>query len=258
VNRTPAELLAIAQQAVQIGHDHILNTSPHEVRAKTDRDYVTDLDVRIERETRAFLAARTPEFGFFGEEEGPANSPADNAYTWILDPIDGTSNFVHGIPLCAVSLALLHHDEPTVAAVDLPFFNWQYTATKGGGAHRNGHPIHASTTTHLAKAIVSIGDYATGEDAEAKNARRLALTAKLAATVERVRMFGSAAIDLCWAAEGRTDACIILSNNPWDTAPGALIAREADLEVTDLDGNPHRIDSSTIIAHSPAIKTNII
>lgn len=251
--RDTAELLDIAQAATAIGAAHITAGRPLDVRVKGDRDSVTEVDVRIEREIRAYLHERTPEIGFLGEEEGRQPGDVDSNRVWTLDPIDGTSNFVHGVPLCAVSLALVCDEEPTIAAIDIPFLGLRYTAAKGQGARRNGTQLAVSRTAQLRRAMVSIGDYAVGKQATEKNARRLRLTTLLAENVERVRMFGAAAIDLAWVAEGRTDATIILSNKPWDTAAGILLAREAGARVTDANGSPHTFKSAETIAAGPGI-----
>jgi myo-inositol-1(or 4)-monophosphatase len=208
------ELLTIAQEAVEIGRKLMATSGPGKIHEKGDRDLVTDLDLQIQREIRANLEKATPDFDFLGEEQGGGTLDQAADYVWVLDPIDGTSNFAHGIPLCATQLALVHRGEPIVAVIAAPFLELRYHATKSGGAFCNGRPIHASTTTDLNRAIVSIGDYAVGPNAAEKNQRRLAVTKVLAENVERVRMFGSAAFDLAWVAEGRTDACVILANKP--------------------------------------------
>lgn len=251
--RDTAELLDIARTATAIGAAHITVGRPLDIRAKGDRDSVTEVDVRIEREIRAYLHERTPEIGFLGEEEGQRPGTAGSNCVWTLDPIDGTSNYVHGVPLCAVSLALVCNEEPTVAAIDMPFLGLRYTAAKGHGAFRDKTRLTASRTTELRHATVSIGDYAVGEQAAEKNARRLRLTTLLAENVERVRMFGAAAIDLAWVAEGRTDATVILSNKPWDTAAGIVLAREAGALTLDANGQPHTFKSGETIAVAPGI-----
>jgi myo-inositol-1(or 4)-monophosphatase len=249
-------MLAVAQQAVQIGSELILTSVPHEVRTKGDRDIVTDVDVKIEQEIRSYLRQATPNIGFLGEEEGQVPD-ANQETVWTLDPIDGTSNFAHRIPLCAVSLALVSEHLPLVAAIALPYLDLQYHAVRGGGAFVNDEKIHTSRTSDLAKAIISIGDYAVGTNAQEKNKPRLRLTALLAERIERVRMFGSAAIDLVWVAEGRTDATVILANKPWDTAAGVLIAREAGAVVTDAHGQPHTFASAATIAASPGVADDL-
>jgi myo-inositol-1(or 4)-monophosphatase len=247
------DLLTIAQEAVEIGYKLMTTADMGEVHQKGDRDLVTDLDLRIQRDVRAFLEQATPDFDFLGEEQGGGALDESAEYVWALDPIDGTSNFTHGIPLCASQLALVHRGEPIVSVIVAPFLNLHYHATKGGGAFRNSMAIHVSTTTNLRRAVVSIGDYATGPNAAKKNRRRLALTKHLAENVERVRMFGTAALDLAFVAEGRTDACIILANKPWDTAAGVLLVREAQGIVMDSSKRPHNFKSANTIATSKAL-----
>lgn len=249
-------MLDIATRAVGIGADMLVGARPKTVRLKGDRDYVTDLDVAIEERIRSELEAATPGFSFLGEET--AEWRAGGEYRWVLDPIDGTSNFVHGIPLCAVSLALLCGSTTVLAAIAAPFLGQTYRAALGEGAFVDGEVVRASGVEQLSEAVVSIGDYAVGTDAAAKNTERLAVTAALAGHVERVRMLGSAALDLAWVAHGRTDACVILGNKPWDTAAGVLLAREAGAVVNDREGRRHSLGSRTTVGcASPALSTNI-
>ena len=253
-----AELVTIAQQAVGLGYDLVKNTTPTKIRLKGDRDVVTEVDLTVEKEVRAFLAHMTPHIEFLGEEEGGQSALLEAQHVWTLDPIDGTSNFAHGLPLCAISLALVRHGEPVVAAIVAPFLGLRYHAAKDQGAFGNGTQLQASKTTDLSQAIASIGDYAVGPNAPEKNKRRLRLTALLAERVERIRMFGSAALDLAWVAEGRTDATLILSNKPWDTAAGVLLAREAGAQVIDCSGAPHDFRSLETIAVTPGIADSLL
>lgn len=251
-------LADVARKAVRIGHELIKTARPETVTEKTDRDTFTDVDVRIEHEIRAYLAEATPDIGFVGEEEGRSAAAADSTYVWGLDPIDGTSNFVHGVPLCAVSLALSQGDRTVVAAISLPYLELHYSATLGGGAFVNGKRLEASKAVELSKSIVAIGDYALGDDSAEKNSQRIALTAALAARVERVRMFGSAAHDFVWLAEGRTDGAVVLSNKELDLAAGVLIAREAGAVVIDSAGLPHTRASANTIAAAPGIADQLL
>jgi myo-inositol-1(or 4)-monophosphatase len=252
----PIDTLAtIARDAVALGVDLVRNATPHQVTEKSDRDTVTDVDFKVEQEIRAHLHRLTPEIGFLGEEEG---SSGDTELTWTLDPIDGTSNFAHGLPLCAVSLALVQDGRPIVAETVAPFLDLRYSAVSGGGSFVNGQRMRASRTSELSKAIVSIGDYAVGEGAAQKNEQRIRLTALLAERVERVRMFGSAALDLAWVAEGRTDAAVILANKPWDTAAGVLLAREAGALVLDSAGEQHSFSSAETIVTCSGITDSVL
>lgn len=252
-----ARMLDIAREAVSIGADLLRTSTPHLIRAKSDRDTVTDVDVKIEQEIQAYLLRATPGIGFLGEEHGQAPE-SNHQIVWTLDPIDGTSNFAHGVPLCAVSLALVSQHQPVVATITAPFLGLRYYAIKNAGAFVNGERMHTSRTGELRQAVVSVGDYAVGVNAVSKNKRRLEITALLAEQAERVRMFGSAALDLAWVAEGRTDATVIMANKPWDTAAGTLLAREAGAVVTDARGDQHTFNSSETIAISPGIASELL
>lgn len=163
------ELLTIAHEAADIGSRMMTTQAPGTVSAKGDRDYVTELDVRIQHAIRDHLHQAAPSIDFLGEEDGGGALDETTEYVWVLDPIDGTSNFAHGIPLCATSLALVHRGEPVIGVVTAPFLGLRYHATKDSSAYCNNQPIHASNTTDLRRAIVSIGDYATGPGAIEKN-----------------------------------------------------------------------------------------
>lgn len=249
-------LLAAAFQAMDTAADLAKHHKAGIAHAKGDRDMVTDLDIEIERAVRTRLEQDAPDVAFLGEEESPASSTTD--LTWALDPIDGTANLVHGLPLYAVSLALVHEDRPLLGIIDLPMLGHRYWAVQGQGAWLDGKRIHVSKRDRLADAMVTIGDYAVGNNAAAKNRLRLNITAELADRVLRIRMLGSAAIDLTWLAEGKTDACILLSNKPWDTAAGVVIATEAGAQVVDLDGSTHTMRSKAAIGAAPGLINEII
>ena len=242
-----ADLLAAAEDAVDTARQLVLQRTLGQVRAKDDRDFVSDLDVAVERTVRTLLRSRTPDVGFLGEEEGWSDLSIGSRY-WVLDPIDGTTNLLKSIPLCAISIALIEGDRATVGVVDAPFLATRYTAIKGHGAYSAGQRLGVNTTERIEDAVVAFGDYAVGHGAETKNRLRFAVAEQLAVTVQRVRMFGSAALDLAWVAEGKLDASVILSNNPWDTAAGALLAREAGARVVDATGHDHTVRSAATIA----------
>ncbi|QLQ39498.1 inositol monophosphatase family protein [Micromonospora robiginosa] len=249
------DLLPIATEAVRRATDAMRHGSPGSLTFKGDRDVASELDFAIEHDARVFLATETPEIGFLGEEYG-MSGPTE--LQWILDPIDGTANFVRALPLCGVSLALAYKRHPVLGIIHLPFLHSLYAAVEGGGAYANGKHLKVSSTNAIRDAIVAIGDYATEPDADAKNRLRLALTAQLASKAYRIRMTGSAALDLAWLAQGRLDAALTLSNHPWDVAAGTLIAREAGAEVVDGDGTSHGWHSKFTLAVSPALTGDIL
>lgn len=253
-----ARLVDIASAAVDRAVQLVRTNAPGAVYAKGDRDMVTELDLSIEREVRAFLSRATPDIGFLGEEEGSSADLSGAQYRWVLDPIDGTSNLAHGIPLFAVSLGLVRGQHSVLGVIDVPLLGERFQAVEGGGATLNGTSITRTDRATLAEAIVSIGDYAVGQHAAERNRERLALTELLAARVERVRMFGSAAIDLAWVACGRLDASIMLSNKPWDTAAGVAIAREAGAIVSEIDGTAHTAMSQGVVSASALLHDDLI
>jgi myo-inositol-1(or 4)-monophosphatase len=250
------DLLAVACDAVDAAREIFLTRSPGSLTAKGDRDMASEVDYAIERRLAALLEEKTPTLGFLGEEGSDRSAAAE--LRWTLDPVDGTVNFVHGSPLCGISLGLLRGSTPVLGVVDLPLLGLRYTATEDGGAYRDGRRLAVSEVATLDEAVVAIGDYAVGVNAVEKNRTRLAITERLAASAQRVRMHGSAAIDLAWLAEGRIDGVAIMSNKPWDTAAGAIIAREAGARIVDVDGSPHTSASRATIAANPALLPDLL
>lgn len=249
-------LLQTAVEATTRASELIRQRDAGSLTAKGERDFTSEADYEVERDLRAFLADATPSIGFLGEEGGA--SGATGALQWILDPIDGTVNFARGLPLCGVSLALVEGDQPILGVIELPLLGCRYEAMRDGGAYRNGKPIHVSSVAHLRDAVVAVGDYAVGENADERNVARLAVTALLARNALRVRMLGSAAVDLAWLADGKVDAAVTLSNKPWDTSAGAIIAREAGAAVVDLDGSDHTTRSRATVAVAPNLLQEVL
>jgi myo-inositol-1(or 4)-monophosphatase len=255
VTPDPRELLPVAHAAIDAAVNLIRGSQAATVTVteKADRDLVSDVDIAVERAVREYLHQATPDIGFLGEEEGGPDDPG-TGWIWALDPIDGTSNFAHGIPLCATSLALMRDGLPVLGVIDAPFLGERFHAAQGQGAWSGDRRLAASGTTALHEAIVAIGDYATGPGAARKNETQLAATVQLTPRVHRIRMLGTAALDLAWVAAGRLDASITFSNEPWDTAAGVIIAREAGAAITDSDGTLHALASTaTIAAAAPLI-----
>lgn len=254
---TLSELLPVAIEAVDRASEMIREQAPGIVTMKSDRNPASEVDYAVERVTREFLLAAAPGVGFIGEEDGRYGD-ADAKLAWALDPVDGTVNFIAGLPLCGVSLGLVIEGRPAIGVVDLPFLGERYSAVAGLGAYCNSIKIAASTVNNLQDTVVSLGDYAVGANATAKNADRIKITRALADRVQRVRMLGSAAIDLVWVAAGRLGASVMLANKPWDTTAGVLIAREAGALVLDLHGHEHVLDSTATIAVAPGIADEFV
>ena len=198
----------------------------------TATDVVTAADRAVERETIAALRACRPHDAFLGEESGRV--AGDGGVRWILDPIDGTVNYLYGIPLYAVSLAA-EVDGVVVAGVVVNAATGdEWTATRGGGAYREGRRLAGSRVTDLDQALLATG---FGYDA-ARRRHQAQVLARLLEHVRDVRRMGAAAIDLCMAAEGTVDMYYEKGLNIWDYAAGGLVATEAGLLVTGLSGAP--------------------
>ena len=253
---TTATLVQIAHEAIDAASELARTHPPGVLTPKGDRDYASEVDFTIERTVRAFLRSRTPSIVFVSEEENA--KPDDVAEWWTLDPIDGTVNFAHSLPLCGISLALIRDTRPVLGVIDLPFLGARYWAAQAEGAYRDQSELRVRDVNHLDDAVLAIGDYAVGPGADQKNRARLNLTQLLAARALRVRMLGSAAVDLAWLAEGKVDASMTLSNRPWDVAAGVILAREAGAAVVDQDGSTHTTDSAATIAASPGIRDELL
>lgn len=253
------QLLATAQAAVRMAVEHI-QTHPHtQVRDKSDRDLVTDTDLTVEHLVRQLLAAATPTIAFLGEETGAyAGTDDTQDRRWVLDPIDGTTNFAHGLPLYAVALGLIQDHEPVLGVVGLPALDRCYWATRGGGAYRDTTRLRVASTATLATALVAISDYGTGRVGPDRDLVSAAIDHDLSRAARGVRRLGSAAVELCLVAEGSLDASITIGNQPWDTAAGAIIAREAGAILMDADGSSHTTRSCCAIACTPGLRTAVL
>jgi myo-inositol-1(or 4)-monophosphatase len=192
-------------------------------------DLVTEQDRRSEALIRAAIRKRFPDHGFFGEEGGGSRQAE---FVWYVDPIDGTTNFVHGLPGFSVSVALVHRGQPVAGAVYDPVARELFTASRGGGATLNGRPLSVAWETELGRALLGTGIPPVPPGRE----WALASIAAVAPRVRNVRNFGSAALHLCYVAAGRLTGFWEPGLHAWDVAAGALILREAGGRVTTLDG----------------------
>jgi len=197
-------------------------------------DLVTEVDLAVEHMFRALIAARFPDHQILAEEMGGSATVPPGA-CWVFDPIDGTTNYAHGVPIFCASLALEIDGVPEVAAVYDPNRQELFTAERGGGAFLNGAPIHVTTAGRLVDALLVTG---FPYDVRTRIDEIVGLFAAFVAEARAVRRLGSAAIDLCWVAAGRMDGFWEADLKPWDMAGGALIVSEAGGRVTDLGGRP--------------------
>ncbi len=200
----------------------------------TATDLVTATDRAVEQLIAARLRAARPDDLVLGEEFGGSASPDDDRVRWVVDPIDGTVNYVYGLPHYAVSIAAEVAGVALAGVVRNPASGEEWTATRGGGAWRDGKRLTGSPVTELAQSLVATG---FGYDA-GRRAHQAGVLAHVLPRVRDIRRFGAAALDLCAAAEGRVDAYFEKGLGAWDHAAGGLIAAEAGLLVTGLAGRP--------------------
>lgn len=250
----PDELLKIAVAVVEAAA-----RSARRMRAEgvsdiatksTDTDLVTAADRAVERQVIEALRELRPHDTVLGEEYGDTGQTASrgrDSVRWILDPIDGTVNYFYGLPHYAVSLAAEVDGRVVVGVVRNAATGEEWRAVRGGGAYRDGRRLHGSTETDLSRALLATG---FGYD-PAQRSRQAAVLARLIGHVRDIRRFGSAALDLCLAAEGRIDGYYEQGLNLWDHAAGGLIATEAGLRVGGLAGAPPGPD--LLIAAPPAL-----
>jgi myo-inositol-1(or 4)-monophosphatase len=249
------ELLTIARRvAVQAGElARQRRVEGVEVAASKSSpvDIVTEADRETERLIRSLLADARPDDGFFGEESDASSSTS--GLHWIVDPIDGTVNFLYGIPHYAVSIAVVEGEPDPLtwralaACVVNPASGEVFTAAQGGGAFLGSEQIRVAEPVSLAQALVATGfAYDAG-----MRGRQGAIVAQLLPEVRDIRRLGTASLDLCFVASGRFNAYFERTLSPWDHAAGALIAREAGARVSGLDGAAPSRDF--IIAAEPGL-----
>lgn len=205
------------------------------VWSKGPKDFVTEADIAAQRVIRETLLGAYPSHGFIGEEDQSPQiwQSGFSGYRWIVDPVDGTANFVHQLPSYAVSIALECSGEIIVGVVLDPASEECFTAVRGHGAALNREPIQVSGCEALADAMVAASFAANVQ----RGSDEIARFVEVLLTCHSLRRLGSAALNLCYLASGRLDAYWATSVKSWDVAAGILIAREAGAKVTSIDGS---------------------
>jgi myo-inositol-1(or 4)-monophosphatase len=221
---------------------------PREIAYKGDINLVTEMDTRSERAVVETLRASFPDHGIIAEEETTIRN--GSGYTWIIDPLDGTTNYAHGYPCFSVSIALEHEGDVIAGVVYDPMREELFSARKGEGAALNGKAIRVSDTDTLIKSLLATGFPYDRKTSEKNN---LDYFHDLLMASQEVRRDGSAALDLCSVATGRFDGFWELKLKPWDVAAGSLIVREAGGMVTDLSAGPFDMHAEEILASNGRI-----
>jgi len=228
-----------------------------QVSRKGPADFVSKADLRAEQIVHDELRKARPTYAFLMEEGGQI-SGTDGQHTWIIDPLDGTTNFLHGIPLFAVAIALQRGEEIVASVIYNPVMDELYTAEKGGGAWlADTKRLRVASRRHLSDAVVSTGIKTQGTGNDTLQLRQLA---NINPAVAGIRRSGSISVDMAWLAAGRFDALWEAGLAPWDVAPGLLMVKEAGGLVSDFAGQPGSVWNGQIVAgnetlHGALLKT---
>ena len=247
-----SDLEALARLAVEVaeGAGELLAGRLHDVRTTVEhKSSATDMVTEVDRAVEAFVVDRLrsarPDDGFLGEEG--ASEPGTSGVRWIIDPLDGTTNYLYAFPAFTVSIAAEVDGVLAVGAVRDPSHAETFHAWRGGGAWCNGVALGDDSPPELGAALVATGFSYTSE----RRAWQAAVVAELMADIRDVRRAGAASLDLCWVAAGRVDVFFERGLAPWDYAAGSVIASEAGAEVTDLDSGPPSTD--IVVAARPPL-----
>jgi myo-inositol-1(or 4)-monophosphatase len=217
-------------------------------------DPFTVADTRAEDTVRTMLAAFRPDYGFLGEEGG-LTPGADRDHVWVVDPLDGTMNFIRGAPIFAVNIALVVEGQVTAGVTYDPMAGEMFWAEKGCGAFLNGEPIRVARTATLAEAVLSVGiPFA----AKPRHGQFLAEMARLTPQVASLRRLGAGAVDMAYVACGRFDAFWEQSVKPWDLAAGVILVQEAGGLATDTLGGPLDVMGGTCLVSAPGIQKELL
>ncbi len=229
------------------------NLSSIDIEKKGAIDLVTAADIGSEKEIVQTIRSRFPDHAVLAEESGAASGDPD--CRWIIDPLDGTTNFAHGLPIFAVSIAFSHHGKVKAGVVLNPVSGELFTAVKGKGAELNGRPIRVSASLRVSESLLVTGFPYNFDEIFDAVMRRFQSCLRAARGVRRL---GSAALDLCYVACGRFDGFWEENLRPWDTAAGMLIVTEAGGRVTDFKGKSFAVDDREILATNGGIHQELM
>ena len=246
-------MINIALRAARKAGENIVRASDElhrfEVKAKGINDFVTEVDINAEREIIYHLQKAYPDHAILGEESGLIGSE-DAQYRWIIDPLDGTTNFVRGIPHYAVSVACMYRGKIEHAVIVDPVRREEFTASRGRGAQLNGHRIRVSDLSSLDGALLGTG-IPFKEHCDNKLEPYSKSLEQLASQCAGIRRAGAASLDLAYVAAGRLDAFWEIGLAQWDIAAGVLLIREAGGLVADIDASDNYLESGNIVCGNP-------
>lgn len=250
---TIKDIEAIIRKAGAFAREEFLNFSRKDIEYKGKNDLFSYVDVETEKMLKAGFRKLLPGAGFINEEG--EDEAGENGFRWIIDPIDGTTNFTHGLPLFAISVALQFEEETIMGIVYEVAHDEMFTAEKGKGARLNGNPISVSEIDNLSEGLVATGFPYTKFDWLDDYMDMLKHIMKES---HGIRRLGSAAIDLIYVACGRFESFFEIGLNPWDVAAGALIVTEAGGKVTDFQDGPNFLFGRQIVASNAHVHQQML
>ena len=240
------KLLAISEIAARAGAEQLMQwRGKFSTREKSARDLVTDADLASQKAIQQVILAEFPDHGFLGEED-PDPGQLDHSYCWVVDPLDGTTNYVHDFPCFCTSVAVAHEGQPVAAAVFDPLQEECFLAGKGLGSRLNGQSIAVSTANEIEQALVAVS-FPPSPDSQSPDVQAFM---QVAPKCQAVRRTGSAALNLAYVACGRLDAHWAHFIHPWDSAAGVLLVREAGGTLTASRGGPFDLAKGDYFAAS--------
>jgi myo-inositol-1(or 4)-monophosphatase len=224
------------------------------VREKGVEGLVSEADVESEKTIKRILAQSFPDIPMLGEE-GAAESGKWNVphTSWIVDPLDGTTNYIHQMPIFCISIGLKYEGELVAGVIDVPLLQQTYTTYKGGGAFCNGQPIHVSDRKLLKDSLLATGFFPAVELEE-----QIRIFSELVREVRGVRRAGAAAYDLCLVAQGVFDGFWEKGLKPWDAAAGTLLIREAGGQVLNYSGKEYDVSDNSLLAANPYLINELL
>jgi myo-inositol-1(or 4)-monophosphatase len=225
-----------------------------QVSVKGPGNFVSAADRKAEQTLREELLAARPGYSFLGEEGGKSEG-SDKTHTWIVDPLDGTTNFLHGIPQFSISIALEREGTIVAGLVYNPISDEMFTAERGKGAFLNDHRLRVASRQRMGDAVVACGLPHQGRGGLAEFRQEFGLVQE---KVAGLRRFGSAALDLAFVAAGRFDIYWERNLSPWDMAAGILLVREAGGYVTDCDGHDAMFVKGTVLAGNETMHRELL
>jgi len=251
------KILEVAKRAAKVGAEILLQAfgklDQKQISLKGAGDYVTEIDRESEKAIINLIKEKFPDHGIYAEESGKENRKS--LYRWLIDPLDGTANYVQGIPIFGISIALVKEEETQVGLIYYPERDEMFWAVKGEGAFLNDRRIHISAKKDMALSMLASGFPWRSKDYLDPY---LASFRELFLSVAGVRRMGSAAIDLAYTACGRFDGFWEMKLKPWDISAGILLVEEAGGVVTDFKGGKGYIESGNVVAGNSFIHEKIL